>query len=90
MSTLAPSPIKKFSDNTIEKKVYSFVDTFSNEIPIPNDRYRLSYNLIKYMQGEGDEPKILIKSAKIKYQNISEAELSQKLQKGIEDIKSSL
>ncbi|MBA4320332.1 MAG: hypothetical protein C0412_18195, partial [Flavobacterium sp.] len=61
MSTSAPSPVRQFPENSIEKKVYSFVDTFAQYIPVPNDRNRLSFCLLKYLKGEGDKPEILVK-----------------------------
>ena len=87
MSTKAPSPVKIFPDSSIEKQVYSLVDSLSEFIPVENDRYRLGYGLFKYISGDGDAPEILVKSTKIKIDNISAIELAEKLSEGLNKIK---
>jgi len=87
MSTSAPSPVKQFPENSIEKKVYNFVDTFAQYIPVPNDRNRLSFCLLKYLKGEGDKPEILVKTQKMKVEGISLADLAAKINAGLKDIK---
>ena len=87
MATKAPSPVKVFPDSSLEKQVYSFVDSLKEFIPVDNDRNRLSYGLVKYMEGNGDAPEILVKSTKVEIINISASELAQKLSEGIGKIK---
>lgn len=87
MSTKAPSPVKTFSDLSLEKQVYSFVDSLMEFIPVENDRNRLGYCLVKYMEGNGDSPEILVKSTKVEIANISASELAHKLTEGISKIK---
>ena len=60
MATKAPSPVKVFPDSSLEKQVYSFVDSLKEFIPVDNDRNRLSYGLIKYLSGDGDAPEVLV------------------------------
>lgn len=64
---------------TIERQVYTIVDEFKDNIPLPNDRNRLAFCLYKYVKGEGDSPEILVKTTKIKIKGISEKELGEKL-----------
>ncbi len=87
MATKAPSPVKVFPDSSIEKQVYSFVDSLKEFIPVDNDRNRLSYGLIKYLSGDGDAPEVLVQSTKVEIANISASELAQKLSDGIGKIK---
>ncbi|MEW6193991.1 MAG: hypothetical protein AB1521_02415 [Bacteroidota bacterium] len=79
MTTLPPPAVKLFPDNSLEKKVYTIVQKFSDNIPIINDRNRLGYCLYKYMKGEGDKPEILVNSTKIKIAGITKEELAKKL-----------
>jgi len=87
MTTLPPPTMQKSNENQLEKQVYNLVDEFKDYITIPNDRYRLAYNLVKYLQGEADIPEILIKSTKINFVNISEADLAIKLNEALNKIK---
>ncbi|MBK7499381.1 MAG: hypothetical protein IPI19_09795 [Ignavibacteriales bacterium] len=87
MSTLPPPKVKKAPEDSLESKVYSMVETFKEYIPIPNDRNRLSYCLFKYLNGEGDAPKILLKTSKINYEGISKEELAKKLDEELLKIK---
>jgi hypothetical protein len=86
MTTLTPSPIKHFPENSIENQIYNLVDSFAEFLPIPNDRNRLSYCLYKYMNGEGDVPQILVKNQKMKIVGITETELAAKLDEGLKNI----
>lgn len=79
MTTLPPPAVKLFPDNSLEKKVYTIVQKFSDNIPIINDRNRLGYCLYKYMKGEGDKPEVLVNSTKIKIAGITKEELAKKL-----------
>ena len=87
MSTKPASPVKEFSAETMEKKVYNLVDSFKEFFPIDNDRNRLAYGIIQYLLGEGDAPKVLLKSSKVRIEGIGYTELAQKLSAGIERIK---
>ncbi len=87
MTTKAPSPVKSFPDTSMEKQVYTFVDSLKEYMPIDNDRNRLSYGLVKYLSGEGDPPEILVQSTKVHIKDISASELAQKLTEGISKIK---
>ena len=87
MTTLPPPKVKKAPEDSLESKVYSMVETFKEYIPIPNDRNRLSYCLFKYLNGEGDAPKILLKTSKINYEGISKEELAKKLDEELLKIK---
>lgn len=71
---------------SIEKQVYSIVDEFKDNIPIPNDRNRLAFCLYKYVNGEGDSPEILVKTTKIKIEGISEKELATKLKEKVSSV----
>lgn len=79
MSTLTPPGTIEFPQTSLEKKVYSIVESFSENIPITNDKNRLGYCLFKYMNKEGDPPAIALRSAKIKVIGISIDELAQKI-----------
>jgi hypothetical protein len=87
MSTLPPPKVKKAPEDSLESKVYTMVETFKEYIPTPNDRNRLSYCLFKYLNGEGDAPKILLKTSKINYEGISKEELAKKLDEELNKIK---
>ena len=79
MTTLTPPGTIEFPESSVEKKVYSIVEKFSNHIPVTNDKNRLGYGLYKFVKGEGDAPKILLRSAKIKIVGISIDELAEKI-----------
>ena len=79
MTTLNHPGTIKFPDSTLEKKVYNIVEQFAEYIPVTNDRNRLGYCLFKLMKGEGDPPKVALRSAKIKVVGISIDELATKI-----------
>ena len=72
---------------SLEKQVYSIVDEFKDNIPVPNDRNRLAFCLYKYVNGEGDAPEILVKTTKIQIEGISEKELVSKLNEKVSTVK---
>ena len=72
---------------SLEKQVYSIVDEFKDNIPVPNDRNRLAFCLYKYVKGEGDAPEILVKTTKIQIEGISEKELAIKLNDKVSTVK---
>lgn len=86
MSTLPSPATKEFAATTIEKQVYTLVDSLQEFLPIMNDRNRLGYALYKFMTGEGDEPLITVKNAKLKIVGISEIELSKKIETGLKEV----
>lgn len=86
MTTLPPPSTKKFPEDSLEKKVYNIVEKYSENIPIPNDRNRLGFNLYRFMTGEGDPPEICVKAAKIKVEGISEEELAAKISEDLKQI----
>jgi hypothetical protein len=79
MTTLPPPGTKEFPETSLEKKVYAIAESFSQYVPVINDRNRLGYCLYKFVSGEGDPPKILLRSAKIKVTGISLDELAGKI-----------
>lgn len=83
MTSLTPNPEKTFPANSIEKQIYNLINSFDEFLPIPNDRNRLSYCLYKYLNGEGDAPRILVKNQKMKITGITETELAAKIEEGI-------
>jgi hypothetical protein len=87
MSTLPPPGTKFFPPDSMEKKVYNITEKFSDFIPITNDRNRLGYNLLKYINGEGDAPSVLVKTLKLKIVGISDKKLAEQLNSEIEEIK---
>ena len=87
MSTSPPPATQKFPDSSIEKKCYEIVDKYKEFIPIMNDRNRLGFSLVKFIQGEGDSPEILVKSTKIKLEGISTKDLAVKLNEELKSIK---
>lgn len=87
MTTLPPPKVKKAPDDSVESKVYSMIENYKEYIPIDNDRNRLSFCLVKFLNGEGDEPKITLKTAKINVEGISKDDLAKKLDEELIKIK---
>ena len=87
MTTLPAPNVKKAPADSVESKVYSMIENYKQYIPIMNDRNRLSFCLVKYLNGEGDEPKIALKSAKLNVEGISTNELAKKLDEELAKIK---
>lgn len=87
MSTLAPAAVKKFSDDTLEKKVYNAVDELAEFLPIQNDRYRLGYNVYKQLIGEGDTTEIIVRSNRFSVNGISKQDLVKLIKQKIAAIK---
>ena len=86
MTTLTPPGTIEFPDSSLEKKVYSIVESFGENIPVTNDKNRLGYCLFKFMKGEGDPPKVALRSAKIKVVGISIDELAQKIDEELKKV----
>lgn len=87
MTTLPPSKVNEFPEDSLEKKVYKIADSLEEYIPIMNDRNRLGYNLYKFMTGEGDSPEIIVRNAKLTIENITYEELAKKINQEIEKLK---
>ncbi|MGK9477739.1 hypothetical protein [Melioribacter sp. OK-6-Me] len=85
MTTLPSPGTKTFPEDSLEKKCYNFVETLAKYIPIPNERYRLAFNLYRFKKGEGDPPAVILRSAKIKFENISQQELAALIDEGIKN-----
>ncbi len=71
MGTLSTAGVKKAPEDSAESKIYNLVESFIDNIPIQNDRYRLAYSLLQTYQGKGDTPDIAVRTSKIKIENIS-------------------
>lgn len=87
MSTLPPSPVKQFSEDSLEKKVYSYIDSLENYIPLMNDRNRLSFSLLNFLKGEGDPPGITIRNNKLHLKNTTQDELAKLIEKKLPDFR---
>jgi len=87
MTTLPAAGVNPFPENSIEKRIYTYIDSLEKYIPIPNDRNRLSFCLVKYLKGEGDKPAILLESTKVKFEGIEAKELAALIDSEIEKIK---
>jgi len=83
MSTLPPPFAKEFPADSLEKQVYTLVEGLAYYLPVPNDRNRLSYNLFKFLSGEGDSPIISLKNSKVTIEEISVEDLALKIEDGI-------
>ncbi len=71
--------VEKSDVNSLEAKVYNIVNSLEEFLPIPNDRNRLSYDLIKQKRGEGDPTLIVLKKNKLTIKSISLESLTQKI-----------
>ncbi|MBK7105325.1 MAG: hypothetical protein IPH62_08575 [Ignavibacteriae bacterium] len=87
MSTLPPSAVKLFPEDSIEKKVYNLVNSLGNYIPIMNDRNRLSFALLNYLKGQGDEPLITVRNNKLTLKDINKVELAKLIEEKLASIK---
>jgi hypothetical protein len=87
MSTLPPPTVKKSSDDSLESKVYTIVESLKNNIPIMNDRNRLGFGLYKFMKGEGDKPEVLVKTSKLNVKGITLDELAEKINTALSKLK---
>jgi len=84
---MAVTGVRKFPEDSLEKKVYNLVETYSEYIPVANDRNRLAFSLYKFIQGEGDSPYILVKTTKIKISGIASEQLAAKIDSDIQILK---
>lgn len=87
MATLPPPSVKEFSDDSLEKQIYAMVDSLEENIPLMNDRNRLSFALFNYLRGHGDSPTITVRNNKLYLKNISQADLSKLLELKLNEIK---
>ena len=88
MATLSPPSIKEFPDDSLEKKIYSIVNSLEENIPLMNDRNRLGFALVNYLKGQGDPPDITVRNNKLSLKNITEKGLAELLELKIKEIKS--
>ncbi len=79
--------IDKNNSDSLEEKVYSFINTFSEFLPVENDRNRLSFDLLKSIRGEGDSVFTTIKKNKLHIEKISLEDLAHKVENGLKEIK---
>lgn len=86
MSTLAPPNVQEYPEDSREKKVYSMVESLEEYLPIMNDRNRLSFALLNYLNGKGDPPLITVRNNKLTLQNITKKELAELLEKKLQNI----
>ena len=86
MATLPGPNTKEFPKSSIEKKVYSIVELFSEHVPITNDRNRLAFGLYKFLSGEGDPPEVIVRSAKLKVEGITLDDLAKKIDEELKKI----
>jgi hypothetical protein len=86
MSTLAGPATLEFPAESIEKKVYTIVEKFAENIPVANDRNRLGYSLYKYVICEGDAPLITVRNTKLSLKGISVKDLAEKLDQELKSI----
>lgn len=86
MTTLAPSAVKLFPEDSIQKKVYNLTETFQEYLPLPNDRNRLAFALLNYLNGEGDSPIITVRNNKLALEKTSKEELAKKIEEGLAEI----
>jgi len=86
MATLPGPKTKEFPQSSIEKKVYSIVELFSEYLPLLNDRNRLAFGLYKLLAGEGDPPEILVRSSKLKIEGITPDDLAKRISEELKKI----
>lgn len=87
MTTLAAPLVKKYPENSVERKAYDIAEKFKDNLPIMNDRNRLGFNLYRYLKGEGDTPEVIVKTARFTLNGITKEELVKKLNEEIERVK---
>jgi len=76
MATLTPPEVQPANPASKEKQIYTLVESFSEFLPIPNDRSRLAYCLLT----APDPVLITIKTNKLTIKGISEEELAKKIE----------
>jgi len=86
MSTLPPPIEKKFEPETLESKIYTLIENYSEYIPIKNDRLRLSFYLFNFLEGHGDPPDKSLFYSKIKINKIEQNNLIKLIEKDIAHI----
>jgi hypothetical protein len=89
MTTLKPPGTKEFPETSLEKQVYNIVEAMAEYIPLINDKNRLGFGLYKFMKGEGDPPRVLLRSTKIKITGITVDELAAKIDTELKRISAS-
>ena len=64
MTTKAPALVKEADPDSPTKKIYTMVEEFKDIIPVPNERLRLAFCLVKYYNNEASSIKETVYSAK--------------------------
>jgi len=80
MTTSNAPGTNEFPESSIEKKVYTIIESLNNYLPVANDRNRLAFNLVNYKKGMGDSPEISVKTSKLQIEGISSTELIKKIE----------
>ena len=80
---MAIPPVKIFNEDSIEAQAYAIVEKYKENIPRVNDRNRLGYNLVKNLNGEGDDPLTIVKNNKLILEGISEKELAARFEEDL-------
>mgnify|MGYP001292013270 CR=1 FL=1 len=88
MSTLASSPVQEFPDTSTEKKAYNIAESFASYIPVPNDRYRLGFQLYRHLSGDGETIPVAIKTARLTLKGITEEQLISQVTRAVDAIRS--
>ena len=79
MTTKAPASVKKADENEPVKKIYDMVEEFKEVIPVTNERYRLAFNINKFLNGESASLKEALTNAHTESLTISRNEFLEKL-----------
>jgi hypothetical protein len=86
MTTLPPPSIKEYPDDSDEKKIYNFIDSLEEYLPLMNDRARLSFALLNFIQGKGDPPNITVRNNKLTIEKITQSELIKIIEERLKQI----
>jgi hypothetical protein len=54
MTTKAPAKVKEANPSDPIKIIYNMVEELADDLPVTNDRYRLGFNLHKFLMGEAN------------------------------------
>ena len=78
---------RPFPPDSLEKQVYNIIEKYREYIPRENDRNRLGYSFVKFMEGEGDPPLITVRNNKLILEGITELELARKIEEDLKSVK---
>jgi hypothetical protein len=76
-----------FPADSLEKQVYNIANDLKEFLPIESDRNRLGYMLFKYVNKEGDEPSVMVKSGKFTIQGTTKEELAELIAEKLKSVK---